>query len=241
MLGVVGAMPPHLLSAEDRSKNYKMEALFVDLGLPAARVKQLVHAGTPIALYGPLTTLENKRYAGKTMDDRACVAIMLRIAELLQNRKLPCQLYLVAASQEEVGGAGAQTSAYTVNPDIAIAIDVTHAEMPGCDPDDIFPLDKVVLCQGPNIHPKLHERLTQLAQAIRVDAQSSVCAHITWTDAASLQIARAGIPTALIEVPLKYMHTTVETVSMLVLEESARLMEAFVTGLDDGWEGMLCF
>jgi len=239
--GVVGALPPHLLSAEDQKTNYKMEALFVDLGLPAARVKEIVRTGTPITLYGPWTALENGRYAAKTIDDRGGVAVMLRLAELLQNRAVPCQLFLVSAVQEEVSGLGAATSAYALDPDIAIAIDVTHAEMPGCEPDDVFPLDKVVLTEGPNIHPKLHAHLMALAQKHRVDAQTAVCPRVTATDAASLQIARAGVPTALIEIPLKYMHTTVETVSMSVIEESARLLAAFVTELSDGWEGLICY
>ena len=239
--GVVGALPPHLLSAADQKKNYKMEALFVDLGLPAARVKEIVHTGTQITLHGPLTALENGRYAAKTIDDRGGVALMLRLAELLQNRALACELFLVSAVQEEVGGLGAATSAYTLSPDIAIAIDVTHAEMPGSEPDDVFPLEKVVLTEGPNIHPKLHAHLRTLAGKHRVDAQTAVCEHITWTDAASLQIARAGVPTALVEIPLKYMHTTVEMVSMSVIEEGARLLAAFVTELSDGWEGLICY
>lgn len=241
MLGIIGALSPHLMTEEDRKKNYKMEALCVDMGLPKERVHALVHPGTQITLLGPLTALENRRYASKTIDDRGSVATMLRLAELLQKRELPCQLFLVSAVQEEVGGLGAKTSAFTLNPDIAIAIDVTHAEMPGCSPDDVFPLDKVVLTEGPNIHPGLHSHLMSLAKKHRVDAQTAICPHVTWTDAAALQIARAGVPTALVEIPLKYMHTTVETVSMSVIEESARLLAAFVTELDDGWEGLLCY
>ena len=241
MTGVVGAVPPHLLSPDDRKKNYQMPKLHVDIGFPADRVRELVHPGTPIALYGPLKALQNNRYAGKTIDDRGGIATLLRIAELLQKRELPAQVFLVAASQEEVGGIGAETSAYALNPDIGIAIDVTHGEMPGCEPDEVYPLHKVVLSEGPNIHPTLHKHLMALAGKIRVDAVSSICPHVTWTDAASLQIARAGVPTALIEIPLKYMHTTVETVSMDVIEESARLLAAFVTGLDAGWEELLCY
>ncbi len=240
-IGVVGAMPPHLLSADDQKKNYRLDKLFIDMGLPAERVRALVHPGTQITLYGPGRTLQNKRYASKTIDDRGGVAMMLRAAELLQKRDLPTQVFFVAAVQEEVSGCGATTSAYRINPDIAIAIDVTHAEVPGCDPDDVYPLDKVVLTEGPNIHPKLHKRLMETAAKIRVDTQTSICPHVTWTDASSLQIAREGVPTGLIEIPLKYMHTTVETVSLDVLEEAARLLAAFVTELNAEWEDWLCF
>lgn len=241
MVGIVGALPPHLLSAEDRKKNYKLESLYVDLGMPAERVREIVHTGTPVQLYGPTTKLQNERYASKTIDDRGAVATLLRIAELLQKRELPCQVYLVSAVQEEVSGVGAATTAYQIDPDMAIAIDVTHAEMPGCHPDEVFPLDKVVLTAGPNIHPKLHAHLLSVAKAHRIDTQVAPCPHVTWTDAASLQIARQGVPTALVEIPLKYMHTTVETVSMGVLEESARLLAAFITELTDEWEGLLCY
>ncbi|MDL2318480.1 M42 family peptidase, partial [Eubacteriales bacterium OttesenSCG-928-A19] len=175
MTGVVGAVSPHLLSAEDRTKNYKMEKLHVDLGLPAERVRALVHPGTQIALYGPWTALENGRYAAKTLDDRASVAMMLRVAELLQNREVPAQVFFVAAAQEEVGGTGAKTAAYALEPDIGIAIDVTHAETPGCEPDDVYPLDKVVMTEGPNIHPGLHAHLMALAAKIRVDTMTSIC------------------------------------------------------------------
>ena len=240
MTGVVGAVPPHLLSAEDRKKNYEMAKLHVDLGLPGERVRALVHPGTPIALYGPLRKLENRRFACKTVDDRGGVAVMLRVAELLQKSELPAQVFFVSAAQEEVGSLGAETSAYALEPDIGIAIDVTHAEVPGCEPDEVYPLDKVVLTEGPNIHPGLHKRLMDLAAKIRVDAATSVCPHVTWTDASCLQISRAGVPTALVEIPLKYMHTTVETVAMDVLDETARLIAAFITGLDAGWEEMLC-
>lgn len=241
MTGVVGAMPPHLLTPEDRKKNYAMDKLYVDLGFPPARVRAMVHAGTPIALYGPLTALMNGRYAAKTIDDRGGVAMMLHAAELLKGRTLSAEVYFVASSQEEETFIGAQTAAYALAPDIGIAIDVTHGEMPGCEPDRAYPLDKVVLTEGPNIHPRLHKRLMELAAKHRVDVMTSVCPRVTATDAAVMQIARAGVPTALIEMPLKYMHTTVETVSMDTVEEAARLLCAFITEMDAGWEALVCY
>lgn len=242
MLGIVGAMPPHLLSAEDQKKNYQLEKLFVDIALPAARVQSIVHPGTPITLYGPLHTLQNNRCSGKTIDDRCGVAVMLRVAELLQKRELPAQVFYVAAAQEEVSSFGVETSAYTINPDMGIAIDVTFADGPGCEGlDTVFPLDKVVLTEGPNIHPRLHKRLIELAQKNHIDVQTAICPAETGTDAASLQLVRAGVPSALVEIPLKYMHTTVETVSMDVLEEAARLICAFIIELFAGWEELLCY
>lgn len=238
--GVVGALPPHLLSTEARSKNYVLDDLFVDVGLPAEEVAQRVLPGTIIALYGPLTRLANGRLSSKTMDDRAGVAVMLRAAQLLQNRRFNAQVYFVSASQEEVGSFGAKTAAYALKPDIGIAIDVTHAQMPGCDPDTTFPLDTVVTTAGPFIHPKLHQYMLDVAQAEHVTIKRSFSTSDTATDADEMQVAQAGVPTVLLELPLRYMHTTVETLSGDTLEEAARLLAAFITGLDEKEAGWLC-
>ena len=242
MPGIVGAMPPHLLSKDDQKKNYELNKLHVDLGLPPERVRALVSPGTPIALYGPLRALQNNRQTGKSIDDRCGVAVMQRTAELLQKSELPAQVFFVAAAQEETSSFGVQTSAYAIRPDIGVAIDVTHAEGPGCEGlDGVHPIDKVVLTEGPNIHPKLHKHFIDLAKKNRVDAETSVFPEATWTDAALLQLAHAGVPTVLVEIPLRYMHTTVETISMDVLEEAARLLAAFIVNLTPQWEELLCY
>lgn len=240
MPGIVGALPPHLLTPEMQSKNYALENLHIDMGLPAERVKELVHPGTQIALYGPLSKLLNGRLCGKSIDDRGGVAVMLRTAELLKDRKLHCQPLFIAAVQEEVTGVGAATSAYRHNPDLGIVIDVTHAEMPECDPDRVYPLDSVPIGVGPRLHPRLTKRLQDTAKRIHVNAPVEVCPNATATDADSLQIAGDGLPTALINLPLKYMHTTVETISQDTIEEAARLLAAFLENLDAGWEEWLC-
>ncbi|MEG0766488.1 MAG: M20/M25/M40 family metallo-hydrolase [Clostridia bacterium] len=239
--GVVGALPPHLLSMEMRKKNYTMDQLFVDVGLPPERVRERVMPGTQISLYGPTTRLENGSLASKTMDDRAGVAVMLRAAELLARREVRAQVFFVAAAQEEVGSQGAQTAAYRLDPDMGIAIDVTHGEIPGCAPDETHPLDEVVSTMGPVIHPRLHQYLLDTAKAEHVKVRESYCARDTWTDADVLQITRAGVPTVLVELPLKYMHTTVELLREETLQEAARLVAAFVAGLDAGWEDLLCY
>ena len=184
----------------------------------------------------------NNRQTGKSIDDRCGVAVMLRTAELLQKRELPAQVYFVSAAQEETSSFGVMTSAYAIRPDIGVAIDVTFAESPGCEGmDGIHPMDKVVMTEGPNIHPRLHKHLMELAKKNRVDALTSPSASVTGTDAGPLQMMRAGVPTALVEIPLRYMHTTVETISMDVLEEAARLLSAFVAGLGEEWEELLCY
>lgn len=242
MSGVVGALSPHLLTKDDQKKNYELNKLHVDMGLSPEKVQELVHPGTPITLYGPLHALQNNRYTGKSIDDRSGVAVMLRTAELLQKRELPAQVFFVSAAQEETSSFGVMTSAYTIRPDIGIVIDVTFAESPGCEGlDGVHPIDKVVLAEGPNIHPKLHKRLMDLAKKNRIDVETEVCPGVTGTDAGVFQLTHAGVPTALVEIPLRYMHTTVETISIDVLEETARLINEFIVDLSPEWEEWLCF
>lgn len=237
--GVVGATPPHLLSAADRKSNYKREDLFVDLGLAADRVKALVHIGDLITLTGPATRLLNERCAAKTMDDRACVGCLLEAAERLQNMAHICDIYFVATSQEEVGSKGAEVAAYSINPDLAVALDVTHATIPQSRPDTTVPLDAPAVTCGPFVQYKLLERLKKTARDHGLKLNTEYAASNTWTDLDNIQIARSGVPCVLIDLPLKYMHTTVELLDMSVIRECGRLLSHFVGDLDEGWDDAL--
>jgi endoglucanase len=239
--GIVGAKPPHLLNAADQKKNYKREDIYVDVGYPPEAVRQRVQVGDRVQLVGPLQTLAEGRVAGKTMDDRACVAILWLAARQLATMRHAADIHFVCACQEEVGGHGARTACYTVAPDLAVAVDVTHGPVPDSRPDQAHPLDKVIFSKGPNLHPKLLEQVLQTARNHRVDTQVSICPHVTWTDAAVLQVSREGVPTVLMELPLKYMHTTVELCDLHTVREAARLLVAFLAGLGTDWRDGLCF
>jgi endoglucanase len=241
LVGVVGAKPPHLLSEADPKKNYKREDLYVDVGFSPEAVRARVRVGDRIQLVGPPVKLSGDRVASKSMDDRACIAVMWMAAEQLARMRLRADVYFVCATQEEVGSRGALTSCYAIDPDIGIAIDVTHGPMPDCKPDETYPLDKVVFSKGPNLHPKLVDDILAVAKAQKVDTQVSICPHTTWTDASVVQVSRAGVPTALMEIPLKYMHTTVETCATGTLREAARLLTAYLTSLGPDWRERLCF
>lgn len=158
LMGVIGAKAPHLLSAADREKNYAREDLYVDLGMSAQRVRELVQIGDCIALEGGFTKLLNDRYASKTIDDRGCVAILLRTMEALQRIDTQADLYFVASCQEEVGSIGAMTSAYGIYPDFAVALDVNHAKTPGSPDLETFDLGSPLATMGPFIHPMLRRR-----------------------------------------------------------------------------------
>ena len=239
LMGVIGAKAPHLLSAADREKNYAREDLYVDLGMSAQRVRELVQIGDCIALEGGFTKLLNDRYASKTIDDRGCVAILLRTMEALQRIDTQADLYFVASCQEEVGSIGAMTSAYGIYPDFAVALDVNHAKTPGSPDLETFDLGSPLATMGPFIHPMLRRRLGEIAKENNITLQSAVAPRYTYTDADNIGLARDGVPSVLLELPLKYMHTSVETFDMHALTECARLLTAYCAAIDDSWRDEL--
>lgn len=239
LLGVVGAKSPHLLTAEERKQNYKREDLFVDVGMAYEKVYELVHVGDLVTLRGDVVELQNGRVAGRCMDDRACVGVMLQAAELLQGVSHVADLYFVATVQEEVGSRGAAVAAYRVDPDVGIALDVCHATLPGSRPDTTVPLDAPAATFGPFIQPKLLDRLMDTAKANHVSVTLEAAERFTYTDCDSMNIAREGVPCVLLSLPLKYMHTSVELIDTQALTECARLIAAFAQGLKEGWDEAL--
>ena len=236
LFGTIGALPPHLMSAEDRANNYKMDKLHIDLGMSAERVRAQVRVGDLVTFNTPFTELANGQVAAKSLDDRVCVAIMLRAAERLQKMYCEADVYFVCSAQEEVGGRGAQAAAFSVDPDLAVVLDVDFALTPGCGPDVAQPLDAPVVTHGPFVQPKLNKRLMDCAKAHHVKLSQNVASRSTGTDADEIGASRAGVPTVLLSLPEKYMHTSVETISLDTLEESARLLAHFVSELDASWE-----
>ena len=236
LFGTIGALPPHLMSAEDRASNYKMDKLHIDLGMSADKVREQVRVGDLVTFNTPFTELANGQVAAKSLDDRSCIAIMLRAAERLQKMYCEADLYYVCSAEEEVGGRGAKTAAFAVEPDLAVVLDVGFALTPGCGPDVAAPLDAPIVTHGPYIQPKLNKRLIDCAHAHHVKINQDVASRSTGTDTDDIVISRGGVPSVLISLPLKYMHTAVETISMDTLEEAARLLAHFLSELDASWE-----
>lgn len=237
--GVIGAKPPHLLTDAERKHNYKREDLFIDLGLGADEVRKQVNIGDLVTLNGEAIFLLNNRVAAKTMDDRACVAVMLEAAERLQHMHHKADIYFVCTSQEEVGSQGARVAAYTVDADIGIALDVTHATIPQSRPDSTVPLDSPAATYGPFVQHKLLDRLKETAQKHGIKLNTEHAEAATYTDTDALQIAREGMPCILIDLPLKYMHTTVELLDMNAITECGRLLAHYVADVQPGWEAEL--
>lgn len=235
LTGIIGAKPPHLLSEADRAKAVQMTGVHVDLGMSAERVKQLVRVGDMAQLTGPTVELANGRFASKTMDDRAGVAAMLVAAMELNRLKHGAEALFVATAQEEVSFGGALTAGHRLAPDMAIAIDVCHGAGPGTGKWEAHPLDKLVVCQGPSLHGGLTKRLRETAKRNGIDINLSTSSGATSTDADPLHLLRGGIPSVLLSVPLRYMHTTVETLDSAVIEQCGRLIALFIRDIAQDW------
>ena len=222
--GVVGIKPAYLL--ED-GKSVKIKDMAIDTALPYDTVKELISVGDSITISQSVGKLGNKQWSGKTLDDRASLAAVMQIMKNLKDSDLSIDVYAVAAVQEEVGCRGGKVSAYGINPTLAVAIDVTHGITPD-NSDGAFELGSgAVVAVGPNIHPKLSKRLFETAQKHKIKTETEVEGGDTGTDAWEMQIAADGIPTALLSIPLKYMHTSVETLAVSDVEAIVSLLENF--------------
>lgn len=242
--GVMGAKPPHLQTPEERKETVLEEKLYIDTGFKdKGQLEQVAPIGSLVTVGRDLQVLAKGRVAGKALDNRAGVMILVGCMQELMGVKHKADVYGVATVQEEVGIRGAITSTYRINPDLGIAIDVCHGDMPGTQGDEGYPLDKgPVLGCGPHVHRQLLGALKDSAERVGISYQLEPSPTPAGTDAWGIQIGRHGIPTALISIPLRYMHTSVETISTGDLSEASRLLVAFIQKLELPFvEGLLCY
>jgi putative aminopeptidase FrvX len=234
LVGIIASHPPHVQTEADRGKPYAWEDLYIDVGHDAARLPDLVQVGDLVTFHRDYLELAEGYVSGKSFDDRAGVASLVVCLEALGTLRHSWDVYAVATSQEEVGLKGATTSAYSVAPDIAIAVDVGFGAQKGVAEHESIAMDGgPSIAIGPNIHPLLHERLIATASQFELKHQIEIIPGATGTDAWAIQVARQGIPSALLSIPLRYMHTTVETVCLRDIERTGRLMAQFIAGLDE--------
>jgi endoglucanase len=227
--GIVATRPPHVLTRKARKKSVPWHQIFVDVGLPEEQVRELVSIGDLISIRREMLELKNRRVSGKAMDDRACVAAITLALGRLARVEHAWDVFAVATAQEETGLKGALTSAYGVAPDVAIALDVTFGEQPNVDKTKTQPLGKgPSIALGPNFHPKLVQRLKKVAEDREIPYHVGPVPGRSGTDAWAIQVTREGVPTALISVPLRYMHQPVETLAAEDVERAGRLLAAFV-------------
>ena len=240
--GVISSVPPHLQAAGDNKKPFELSELVIDIGMSEERAKELVRPGTPVVFYEHAQVIGEKYFTGKSLDDRACAVMLLRTLELLQGKDLPVELIVQMSTQEEIGAYGAKVGAYGSAPTWAVAVDVTHAETPDSKgKDGVMKFGGgVPVSMGPNTNRRLGRKLTELAEQIGVGAEPDVMEGNTGTDAWVMQVAGNGTATCVVSLPLRYMHTAIEMISLEDLEAGARLLSALALDppeLPAGWKG----
>lgn len=227
--GVVACLPPHVQTAEDMNKSTPVSELYLDVGMSGDETRKRIPIGTPGVFRGGCAPLGEDQCCGKALDDRACMTAILHALELLRGQELDVDLYVLFSTQEETSSAGAVTAVNAIAPDICVAVDVTHGRTPDGPKDKTFALGSgPAIGMGPNMSRWLTRELIDLARQEKLEYNIEVMSGHTGTNAWPMQICREGVATAVVSLPLKYMHTPVEVISRTDLESTAKLLAAFV-------------
>lgn len=241
--GIIGIKPPHLMNDEDRKRAVKVEDLLIDTGYSKETLESIVKVGDYVTLDRKFSELLNNNVSCKATDDRAGVAALYSTVKELKDINHDMDVYFVCSAQEEVGHRGSKVASHEINPDIGIAIDTTFdsGRLGDEDRDNKLGLGPVI-CIGPNIHPKLRERFVAIAKEYNIPYQVEVEPGNTGTDAWDIQVAKTGIPTLLISIPIRYMHTSVEVINIDDIKNTGRIIAKFIEKLKgEELEELLCF
>lgn len=244
LTGIIGAKPPHVQGPGEQNKAVLLEDLFIDLGFDSKeQAEKVVRVGDLATIKKEVAELQGGFMAGKAFDDRAGVAAIFECFKLLATISHTADVYGVATVQEEVGLRGAVTSTYGIVPDLGIAIDVGFGDQPGLPESDTIKLGQGPgIALGPHVHPKVHERMVETAKEWNIKYSLDPSPSPGGTDAYAIQVARAGVATILLSIPLRYMHTPIETLNYEDVKLTGRLMAMFIAGLDNEYvEGLTCF
>ncbi len=239
--GVTGKRAIHLLEDEERKKVPKKHEIWIDIGVRSkAEALQLVGIGDSATYDHEFELFNGSIGAARAFDNKVGAYVvgetLIRLAK--EKKKLAAKVVSVATSQEEIGVRGATTSAYLADPHIAIAVDVAHAtDHPDCD-NRRFGETTLgggpILCRGANINPKVYDRLLRAAKKLKIPYQVEADPRPTGTDARAVQMARGGVATGLVSIPLRYMHTPSEVVDLEDVERCVQLLVEFAKGLEKG-------
>src|SRR4051794_32295976 len=231
--GVVGKKPIHLMREDDRKKVPLLKDLHIDIGVADGdEARRLVRVGDVAVIAGDPVEMPGNRFISRSMDNRLGCYVALETARLVAEAGgAPGDVYALAVTQEEITFAGARTTAYSLQPDVAIAVDVTFAtDQPGIDEKEIgrhrFGTGPV-LTRGSTLDPRIFELLHDTAEAEGIPFSVAASARGTGTDADAIHVSRAGIPSGVVSVPLRYMHSPVEMVQLDDVDACARLIAAF--------------
>ena len=236
--GVIGRKAIHLLKTEERTKAPKIEDLWIDIGAKDKKAaEKKVAVGDQMTFSPGMEMLSRDFVTTKATDNKAGVYVAGSVLKELAGKKISANVYAVSSVQEEIGLRGATTSSYGIDPQVGIAIDVTHAtDYPGINKNvmgDIEMGKGAVIAVGANINPKVFELLKEAAKKTKADFQIEAAPRGTGTDANVIQTTRAGVAAGLISIPNRYMHTPSEIISFKDLDSAVKILVEFAQMLND--------
>ena len=227
LTGIVCCMPPHLTEGGEE-KVETVDKMAIDVGLSGEEAKELVSPGDRVLVYAPQKRLLGSRIASPALDDRAGCAALIYCAQLLHKESLPCAVTIQLSGREEVGGQGARTGAFTLKPTESIVVDVSFAEQPGTDPAKCGKLGGgPMIGVAPILCRSMTQALVALAKEHDIPYTMEIMGGDTGTNADEIAVSRAGVHTAMLSIPLRYMHTPVEVIDTRDVEHTARLLAEY--------------
>jgi putative aminopeptidase FrvX len=234
--GVVTHPPIPLLDPDRPAKSApRIDEMFVDTGLSATEVSRLARVGDAISFAQPPIELGDSRLSGRGLDDRVGILAITICLNQLQQLAHVWEVAAVATVNEEMTFGGAHTSAFSLRPELAVAIDATHASgLPGLPEFKAFPMGGgPTIGMGSDIHPGLVRTFEAAAKAAEIPYALEVMPAHSGTDARAMQATREGVPTMVLGIPVRYMHSPVEVVDLADVERTGRLLAAVIASLDD--------
>lgn len=229
--GVIGKAPIHVIPAGERDKVTPLDRQWVDIGVSSQKeAEKLVSIGDPLVLDHGFFPLQNDIVVGRGFDDRVGAFVVLEAARLLSEMNIRAEVHAVATVQEEIGLRGAKTSAFGINPEIAIAVDLYFAtdhptmETAKKKHGDLSVGGGAIITRGPNIHPRLFELLVATANKKKIRHQIQAQGSPTGTDASAIQLNGSGVITGLVSVPNRYMHSSCELCSLQDMQAAYTLI-----------------
>ncbi|MEG1083558.1 MAG: M20/M25/M40 family metallo-hydrolase [Hydrogenoanaerobacterium sp.] len=232
LLGIVCSTPPHL-QGEGEKKNPKLDEIFIDIGMGHDAAVEAVSLGDRITFKSCFCEMPDGCVTGKALDDRAGCAAVIKAAEMLKKKGLSCGLTVTLTVQEETGAAGAKVAAFAVSPTHCFTVDVSFAHTPDAKPEKCGELGKgPMIGIAPILSQALSQRLIETAKTKKIPFQLEVMGGSTGTNADAIAASGAGVITALVSVPQRYMHTPTEKVCIKDIDDTARLIAETIIELE---------
>jgi putative aminopeptidase FrvX len=236
--GVVGHKPPHLTNAEERKKAVELKNLHVDIGAKDGdEARSMVAPGDQAVITAEPLDMPNGRVASRALDNRLGVFVAIEVARRVKEAGGGAgPVAGVAAVQEEIGAHGARVMAYGLEPDLAVVVDVTHAtDAPGVDPGELGDHglgSGPVITRGAIVNRAVIDLLDEVAATEGIECTTEASGRHTGTDADTVHLSRTGVPTAVVSIPLRYMHSPVELVDLADVEATIKLLTALALRLE---------